>query len=175
MSIRENYEKYGVSCYYKNHAKEYVNPHKDIIQDLLLYAKKNWDLGINLLDLCSGSGEVTEVFQTENIIGCDPYTYELYMTKTQKFCYKKSFKDIVLNGLENNYDTIICSFAMHLCEESMLPMLLWQLSQKSKQLLILSPHKRPNCNGIYNWNCIQEIKKEKVTMKLYKNGGKIYE
>ena len=89
------------------------------------------------------------------------------MNKTNKYCYNKSFKDIILNGLENEYDTIICSFALHLCEESMLPTLLYQLSLKSKKLLILTPHKRPNCNNIFGWKETSKKKIKKVNMILY--------
>ena len=79
-----------------------------------------------------------------------------------------TFKEIVEYGIDETYDTIICSFAMHLCEESLLPMLLWRLGECSKNLLILTPHKRPDCNGIYGWKEINRLKKDKVNMVLYK-------
>lgn len=168
MSIRDKYIEYGVDSFYKQYKDEYQNPHKQIIQNLLSYAKSNWNLGNNLLDLCCGSGEVTEMFLDKNIVGNDPYTFELYMKNTNKQCYTKSFKNIVENGLENKYDTIICSFAMHLCEESMLPTLLWRLSEKCNQLIIITPHKRPDCNML-GWNLVDSKKENKVTMKLYQH------
>lgn len=169
MSIREEYVKKGVENFYEEHKNDYVNPHKKIIQELLIYAKNNWNLGDNLLDLCCGSGEVSQMFLDKNIVGNDPYTYELYKQNTNKFCYKKSFKDIVENGFEYKYDTIISSFAMHLCEESMLPSLLWRIKESTNQLIIITPHKRPMCENIYGWELIESKKLNKVTMKLYRN------
>lgn len=166
-AVRVGYEQFGVDGYYEIHKNSYENPHKSIIQELLKYAKTNWDLGENILDLCCGSGEVTEIFLDKNIVGCDPYTYDLYRKKWQKICHQYTFKDIAVNGLSNDYNTIICSFALHLCEESMLPLLLYQLSLKSKKLLILSPHKRPDCNYIYGWEKTKDIKLNRVNMILY--------
>ena len=166
-SIREGYIELGVDNFYKLHSNDYQNPHKIIIQKLLLYAKENWNLGENILDLCCGSGEVSEIFLDRNIVGCDTYTYTLYENKTKNKCYNKTFQDIVSNGLENNYDTIVCSFALHLCPESMLPILLYQLSLKCNKLIILTPHKRPNCNNIYGWKLKEKIKEDKVSMCLY--------
>lgn len=166
-SVRNGYENLGIEKYYEQNKDTYVNPHKEIVQSLLRYAKDNWNLGNNLLDLCCGSGEATEIFKNCNITGSDPYTYNLYMKNTGKSCNTQTFKDIVCDGLIGNYNTVICSFAMHLCEESMLPILLWQISQKTEKLLILTPHKRPNCDNISGWK-VEKIKKEgKVTMTLY--------
>lgn len=166
-AIRTCYERMGVDNYYITHKDSYTNPHENIIRELLLYARKNWEVKGDLLDLCCGGGEVSNVFLDENIEGIDPYTYELYTKNTKKPCKKLSFKDIVESGLDKRYDTIICSFAMHLCEESMLPMLLFRLSEVSNRLIILSPHKRPNCDGIYGWKRIDSRKLEKVNMILY--------
>lgn len=168
-SIREEYITNGVENFYEKHKNDYENPHKKIIQDLLQYAKANWNLGENLLDFCCGSGEVSQVFLDKNIIGNDPYTYKLYTQNTNKHCYQKSFKDIVENGFEHKYDTIISSFAMHLCEESMLPSLLWRIKESTNQLIIITPHKRPMCENIYEWELIESKKLNKVTMKLYRN------
>ena len=167
-SVREGYEQFGIDNYYKLHSNDYSNPHEEIIRDLLLEAKENWNLGDNLLDLCCGSGEVSRVFLDRNIEGLDPYTFNLYEELINKPCMDLNFKEIVEYGIDESYDTIICSFAMHLCEESMLPMLLWRLGECSKNLLILTPHKRPNCNGIYGWKEVNRLKKGKVNMVLYK-------
>ena len=165
-AVRTGYEEHGVDNYYKIHRSDYSNPHKEIINELLTISKK-WNLGNNILDLCCGSGEVTKNFETYNIEGIDPYTYELYSKNTNRHCYNYSFKDIVQKGLPKNYDTVICSFAMHLCEESMLPSLLYRIGEKSNRLIILTPHKRPSCNGIYGWKEVNRIKIDKVSMILY--------
>ena len=167
-SIRNGYEELGVDNFYVIHKNDYKNPHEQIIDQLLVFAKNNWNLGDNLLDLCCGSGEVSRIFYDKNIEGIDPYTFQLYEELTKRPCKNLSFKDIVEKGLDSKYDTIICSFAMHLCEESMLPMLLWRLGEVSNKLLILTPHKRPNCDGIYGWKKVKTLKIEKVSMILYK-------
>lgn len=167
-SIRQGYEKFGVDNFYKIHQFDYKNPHEEIIQELLLFAKSNWNLGDHLLDLCCGSGEVSKIFLDKDIEGIDPYTFSVYKQNTHKNCRKMTFKNIIENGLNNHYDTIICSFAMHLCEESMLPLLLYRLGESSKNLLILTPHKRPDCEGIYGWKKSNCLKIEKVNMILYK-------
>lgn len=169
-AIRNGYEILGVDSYYELHRDDYSNPHENIIRELLLEAKENWDLGNNLLDLCCGSGEVTRIFIDRNIEGLDPYTFNLYEKLTNRPCMDLNFKEIVEYGINEKYDTIICSFAMHLCEESMLPMLLWRLGEISNNLLILTPHKRPDCDGIYGWKKVKSIKKDKVNMILYKKG-----
>ena len=167
-SIRKGYIENGVDNFYKLHKNNYSNPHKEKIQKLLLFAKENWNLGDNILDLCCGSGEVTEVFEDKNIEGIDPYTYDLYRKNTNKPCESKTFKDIVENGLDKKYDCIISSFALHLCEESMLPILLYRLGESTNKLLIITPHKRPECNNIYGWQLTHIKKENKITMKLYK-------
>ena len=167
-SVRFGYEKYGIDEYYRIHQLDYKNPHEKTISELLNYAKDNWNLGNNLLDLCCGSGEVTRVFFDKNIEGIDPYTFLEYSTITGKKCRKLTFKDIVENGLNQKYNTIICSFAMHLCEESMLPMLLYRLGEVSNNLLIITPHKRPDCEGIFGWNKVDSLRINKVNMILYK-------
>ena len=52
--------------------------------------------------------------------------------------YPKEFQDMIEKGLPK-VDTIICSYAIHLCCKSMLPMLLYSLSQSSDNLIIISP------------------------------------
>lgn len=173
MSIRKGYELLGVDSYYSKHKDDYCNPHKEIVQKLLLHAKENWNLGENILDLCCGSGEVTEVFMDRNIEGSDAYTCEAYTRNTGKKCYNLSFKDIVKHGLEKKYDTIICSFAMHLCEESMLPVLLYRLAEASEKLVILTPHKRPECDGISGWRKVNSVKENRVTITLYEKNKAI--
>lgn len=169
-SIRAGYEELGVAEYYKKHSEDYSNPHYAIIQDLLNQYIKAYNIGSNILDLCCGSGEVTRVLDRVgkyNITGLDPYTAPAYKINTGKSCLIYDFKDIVEGALENyKFDTIICSFAMHLCEESMLSNLLYQLSIISEHLIILTPHKRPEIKQW--WIKEYENKKDKVTIRVYR-------
>jgi SAM-dependent methyltransferase len=128
-------------------------------------------IGTNVLDLCCGGGEVTSILGAQDkeyrIDGVDPYTAEAYKKNTGKICLPLSFKDIVLGGLEDKkYDTVICSFAMHLCELSMLDMLLFRLSGICDTLIILTPHKRPVIKNW--WRLEREIIYQKVKLRIYR-------
>lgn len=170
-SIRAGYQELGIDEYYKQHSGDYHNPHFCVIKNLLERVIEQVTIGNNILDLCCGSGEVTRILsgiEGVQIEGLDPYTAPAYKNKTNKNCLIHDFKDIVNGALENKkYDTIICSFAMHLCEESMLNSLLYQLSRISRQLIIITPHKRPEINQW--WIETYRHKEEKVTIRVYKS------
>ncbi len=152
-SIRGEYEKHGVQGYYEKYGNEYRNPHETEIQMAMDWVIDNWSLTFNdVLDLAAGSGEITKILQShgyDNVEGIDPYTCGLYQRETNKKCLAIKFEDLVVYGLKAKYDTIICSYAMHLLDQSRLPDLIWQLSRSSKNLLILSPNKKPNIG--YGW------------------------
>ena len=168
VSIREQYETFGVEKYYQEHGDTYSNPHREIIHQLL----EEQPIGDKVLDLCCGSGEVTSYLQQKNptlhITGNDPYTYASYMRNTQAPCYRFDFKEIAQGALTNyHFDTIICSFALHLCPISLLPNVLYQLSLISTTLVILTPHKKPELPEIF-WYQVEERLVEKVRMRTYR-------
>lgn len=175
-SVRAGYEELGVEGYYKLHNEDYSNPHINEIEYLL---KKEIDknyFGTNILDLCCGSGEVTNILKqymgirNYNIEGLDPYTAPAYKKNTGKDCLIYDFKDIVQGALNNKrYHTIICSFAMHLCEQSMLNNMLYQLSLIANTLIILTPHKRPDINVW--WKEVESHKHNGVTLRVYRKLG----
>ena len=180
-SIRENYEKFGVDGYYKNNADTYSNPHIKIIQNLMNTLTERLDLsGQNILDLCCGTGEITSILNnlsnlnSENIKdikeikGLDPYTYKIYTERTDKYCYPFDFKDIATGKLTENFDTVICSFGLHLCEKSLLPTVLWQLSRISRTLIIITPNKNPNCSKS-EWVLLDEIIQDRVKLRIYQH------
>ena len=97
-SIRSKYEEMGVDKYYQLHGNEYVNPHLEDLTYTLGLIKHLWKLDFtNSLDLCAGSGEMT------NILGCtegsDPYTSKSYIEKTGKACMTHTFDDIMHGNL----------------------------------------------------------------------------
>jgi len=164
-SIRENYEKFGVENYYKNYASTYINPHINIIEKLV--DEIILDLrGRKLLDLCCGTGAVTNILSDEDIKGLDPYTFRVYTERTNRYCYPFSFKDIAMGKLTENFDIIICSFGLHLCEKSLLPTLLWQLSKISETLIIITPNKNPDCSKSV-WVLVDERIIDRVRMRIY--------
>lgn len=170
-SIREGYDDLGVEKYYKKHQCDYCNPHEKIIKKLLKAAHDDRRFKNNILDLCCGSGEVTrtllECDPSYDITGLDPYTAQAYYTRTGKNAIELSFRDIADGKLYGHYDHIICSFALHLCPESMLPIVLWQLGEVSDSLIILTPHKRPDCDQVSGWYLVEEKKEERVRMRFY--------
>jgi ubiquinone/menaquinone biosynthesis C-methylase UbiE len=87
-----------------------------------------WNLDVsNILDLACGSGEVTLALLShgiKNIEGIDPYTYQSFEKRTKMLCKPLSFEDIVNGKLEGmRYSLIICSYALHLASEEILPVL----------------------------------------------------
>lgn len=168
-SVRAGYEELGIEGYYRKHCKDYSNPHISIIKELIDESNCIQYLGNNILDLCCGGGEITNILKDNNfnIEGLDPYTAPAYKKNTGKECLVYDFKDIVQGALQNRrYDTIICSYAMHLCEESMLNNLLYQLSLIANTLIIITPHKRPEVKNW--WKEIESFKHNGITLKIYK-------
>ena len=71
------------------------------------------------------------------------------------------------NGkLEEKFDVIFCSFALHLAEDSLLPNILYNLSQISNNLVILTPHKKPDIKLYYELDL--ELYHEKIRLRKYK-------
>lgn len=142
-----------------------------------------------LLDLAAGSGEATlaakawfsrrrpEILPKLQISACDPFTHELYTTRTGLPCGKQSFRDIQVNGLaveegrrNNQYDVIVCSFALHLCPASEVFGLLYTLSCSAKWLVVLAPHKRPEVGTEMGWERKgQEVLIERTRGRLYRS------
>lgn len=171
LSIRNGYEELGVDNYYEKNALTYTNPHELKIHNLLNeFLEKNIDMDkeSKILDLCCGSGEITKFLLDNgysNIKGLDPYTNELYKDKTNKDCINMNFKDIANSKLDEKFDIIFCSFALHLAEESMLPNILYNLSLITDNLVILTPHKKPDIKDFFVLN--DELYKDKVRLRYY--------
>ena len=143
--IRHQYEDLGVDGYYSKHAAQYSNPHVLQIRDLLIKNESRIDFR-QILDLSCGHGEVSQVIKGlgyKNFMGSDPYTFKSYIKKLKAPCFQWSFKDIIKGQLTGKYSSIICSFAMHLCPEKQLYPLTHQIFQHCNQLVIITPHKRP--------------------------------
>ena len=165
-SIRNKYKAIGVTKYYKIHGDEYVNPHfKKLKTTLPLFINKE-TLGRSL-DLCCGSGEITKIFNCTE--GLDPYTYKSYTRNTNKFCHALSFDDILNGKLNQKYDTILCSYALHLCDTSKLPIVIYQLSLITNKLIIISPHKKPKINEEWGFNLIENNYLNKIRVKTYRS------
>ena len=153
-AIRNQYAEQGVDAYYEQHGNTYTNPHFAQIEALLLQNQSKIDYA-QVLDFCAGGGEVSQILQQAgftNLLGCDPYTHELYTQQIAQTCLTYNFQEViqgrlneyVANELNNQaFSSIICSFAMHLCPEKQLYPLVYNLFQLTAQIIIITPHKRP--------------------------------
>ena len=166
-AIRNEYAKIGVDKFYQLHSSDYRNPHEEIIKMLICTAQERGIVGKNVIDLCCGSGEVTMALNDCEVIGVDPYTSDAYYNRTGRKPIPLDFKNIAQGQLIGHYDSVICSFALHLCPISLLPMVLWRLGEISNTLIIISPNKKPDCDNISGWILVDEILVDRVRMKVY--------
>ena len=171
-SVREHYVDMGVKQYYEQHGGEYINPHEERVRGVLKDILKNWDINTSrVLDLACGSGEVTLALRdlgVTDITGVDPYTYAGFEKRTGLPCLPISFEDIANGKLsEEKYSLIICSYALHLAKLELLPVLAIQMSMISEQLLIITPHKRPDIEEKWGWIFKNEVVIERTRARLY--------
>lgn len=178
--IRKLYEKLGAEEYYKRYGDRYQNPHNEQVSDLLQQNASRLDYS-KVLDFCAGGGEVSLALRGlgyEVLAASDPYTHALYEQKVGKPCQSWSFDEVVKEGIEGKYSTIICSFAMHLCLPEKLYALSVQLFQHSANLVIITPHKRPvleKFEGIFLQykDYVLTPKGKKVFLKHYRSAYRL--
>ena len=170
-AIRKQYEEHGAQGYYEQFGATYRNPHESIIADVLTYGLATWPLETShVLDLACGSGEVTLALHTQgvtNITGIDPYTGAAYTERTGQTALPYRFEEIASGALTEMHSLIVCSFAMHLVEESRLPMLCYTLASLAPDLVILTPHKRPQIKAAWGWCLRDEIVIDRVRARWY--------
>ena len=154
--IRHQYERLGVRKYYENHGSSYQNPHEHLVRRAIGDLVPRWKLDLcSVLDLACGSGEATLALVeagAQAIQGVDPYTLTAYSRRTGRPCREISFEQLATGSLRGeNLTLVVCSYAMHLVEESRLPVLCYQLKELAPTLLILTPHKRPVIDAEWGW------------------------
>jgi len=174
IPIRTEYATRGVEAFYRESGASYRNPHEPELRRVLEVVVREWQLDLTkVLDLAAGSGEVTLALRETGageIEGIDPYTHAAYESRTGQHAGRETFEDIAAGALAGrNYSLIVCSFAMHLVEESRLAGLAYQLSQIGSKLLILTPHKRPVLRSEWGWESQQETVLHRVRARLYRS------
>lgn len=174
-AIRLAYEQHGAQGFYQQFGAGYRNPHEPIIAALLGQALARWQLPLGrVLDLACGSGEASlalEALGAGTIDAIDPYTYAAYAERTGRAAERYSFEQIAAGALAGRrYDTIVCSFALHLAPLSRLPALAIQLSLLAGHLLIVSPHKRPAIRPEWGWALAGELLHQRVRARWYQSG-----
>lgn len=167
ISIRNKYAEMGVNQYYKTNADTYQNPHETIIQSLIEASLYTVDYGDNVLDMCCGNGLITKILNhhVKNIYGNDPFMQKQYIEQTEKNCFNYDFTQLSQNANLPKVDTIVCSFALHLCEKSLLPNVLYNFSLIADKLIIITPNKKPEINLF--WTLENETIQDKVRFRVY--------
>jgi SAM-dependent methyltransferase len=174
QSAREWYED-GVAEHYQSSGAQYVNPHEPVIHELISRFWPGRLRGVaSVMDLCGGSGELTRamlgVDGSLSIVGVDPFTHVAYERETGRPCRRFGFDDIAAGRAAfERFDLIGCSFALHLCPESMLPAVCTMLAQASPLLLIVTPHKRPHIEPAWGWRLADEMLFRRVRGRLYRS------
>lgn len=177
MKLTDEYEAHGTpEAFYQARGADYRNPQEREVHAMLRSVVAAWGLDVSaVLDLACGSGEVTMLVKSLGgaATGIDPYTGEAYQQRTGQTAEALSFEDIVALGDDGSrrYSLIVCSFAMHLVDESYLYPLLQALGQWSAWLLILTPHKRPHLKPEWGWRLVREQYADRVRARLYQFGG----
>jgi SAM-dependent methyltransferase len=172
FSIRGEYERLGPEAFYRLHGRDYRNPHEDSISLALRRAVARWSPDLaHVLDLACGSGEVTLALRdlgAAAIDGIDPFTFDAYQARTGNAAERMRFEEIAAGAIaERHYSLMVCSFAMHLCDESRLPGLLTQLALIAPRLWILTPHKRPEILPAWGWTLRDEMVVQRVRIRDY--------
>lgn len=173
----------GVADHYREHGSSYRNPHASIIDQCLQIAVARWPLKLgHVLDLAAGAGEFTlalsratglplassrEGERTLPVTACDAFTMRAYADQTGLPCQQITFEQIAAGTLRgHSFSLVGCSFAMHLCPVSQLPVMLLELSQIALQLMILSPHKRPIIREGWGFRLIDAFTEARVHVRL---------
>lgn len=168
LSIRKEYDAFGVDTYYSNHAETYHNPHAlfalKCIESLWLDDFKT------VLDFACGDGLVSKYLSKakniQSVVGCDKFMFERYERETHNQCFQYSFEDIANGKFElPKVDVIVFSYAIDLVESSYLNTLLYGLSTVADNLIII----RPNGHVVdhFAWKLENSVKVEKSRGMLY--------
>ena len=170
-AIRTEYEDLGVDDFYKKKGKDYINPHLEYIKQSIKTIVDSGSVDLsNVLDLASGTGEVTNILNDlgyYDIEATDSYLFKEYEDNTGYKCMKYSFQDIQQGKLrDKKYSAIICSYALHLADKSILHGVFWELSMISDYLVIISPNKRPEVSDD-SWELVNNFVNKKSKIRIY--------
>lgn len=172
-AIRPQYDEHGATEYYRKFGATYRNPHEPVVRTLIEQAAHEFpfDTTARVLDLACGSGEATLALREvgcTSIEGIDPFTSIAYLERTGQEAEDFSFEDAVQGVLSSrHYELCVCSFALHLAPNSVLPNLCLQLALICKTLWIITPHKRPHIKEEWGWKFREEIMLSRVRLRVY--------
>jgi SAM-dependent methyltransferase len=171
--IRPAYDDLGSDEFYRRSGATYRNPHESTVSALVEQVVATWPIDVtDVLDLACGSGEVTLALlgldRVRSIHGIDPYTGAAYTERTGATAEVLTFSEIAAGALEmRSWSTIFCSFALHLCETSRLPVLCSRLAEIGGNLVVITPHKRPVIDAAWGWELRDEVSRNRVRARWY--------
>ena len=170
-AIRTEYEDLGVEDFYKKKGNEYKNPHLEDIKKSIKTIVDSGRVDLSyILDLAAGTGEVTNILNDLGYYGIeatDPYLFKEYENNTGYKCMKYSFEDIQQGKMnDKKYTTVVCSYALHLADKSILHGVFWELSMISDYLIIISPNKNPIVSED-SWELIYSFTNGKNKNRIY--------
>jgi SAM-dependent methyltransferase len=169
VAVRNEYARHpgGATGWYQEHGAQYRNPHeaavRAMIRSLTTESAELFAAG-RILDLACGSGEVTLALIEAGVApgridASDPYTAEAFHARTGSSAEGWSFRDIATGAFEGReWETVICSYALHLCEPTWLAAVCLQLSLVASNLIIITPHKRPEISDANGWILVDETR-----------------
>lgn len=118
----------------------------------------------------------TEARSARRFTGVDPFTGAAYRERTGLDALPLSFEQIADGALEaalpgRRFTLIVCACALHLCEASRLPVLLWRLREAAEALLVVTPNKRPEIRAEWGWRMEGEILHRRLRARFYRREG----
>jgi SAM-dependent methyltransferase len=165
MSIRNQYAELGVRAFYEREGARYRNPHEGEAAKVLAHFAPQLDLG-HPLDIACGSGEMTLALRrlgAGRVTGLDPYTASAYLGRTGQEALPLLFEDIARGALpDNKYTLGVCSFALHLVDDSYLPSVCLELAEVMPDLVVISPNKKPELRKDWGWELLDRVTIERV-------------
>jgi SAM-dependent methyltransferase len=138
---------------------------------------------LRVLDLACGSGEASLVvdrwlrgkagapFGHLVLTASDPFTAAAFRERTGLPAVGGwAFEDVQEGCLHGRaFDVVVCSFALHLLDESRLFATLRELSVAARWLVICSPHKRPHVKHGCGWALVHDGVKERVHVRIFES------
>lgn len=137
---------------------------------------------LRILDLAAGSGEVSllvnswflgpknNLFDKLFIFASDCFTKSAFEERTGGWpCMTHSFLDVSNGILNDPVDICICSFALHLADESILYSLTYEIARKCRFFVIISPHKRPHIKESGNLILLKSFILNRIHVRIFES------
>jgi 2-polyprenyl-3-methyl-5-hydroxy-6-metoxy-1,4-benzoquinol methylase len=180
VGVRNEYADHpgGAEGWYRDQGAAYRNPHTSAVTTTVELAVERWPTLFaapgRILDFCCGSGEVTRALITSGvdvslIDSSDPYTQAAFESACpgRALAGEWTFADVELGALsDHRWNTVVCSYAFHLCEQSRLAAVCTQLAAVADHLVIITPHKRPELSPGWGFTLVDEHRDTKLRVRL---------